>query len=107
MDALLSGQPFPEGEAPVLPPRKPTIMLQYDDDAIGIGKRLLFEADTPAIALEIAAGEAAGRHASLFVDGAPVCSLLKAGDEHPYWIVAAPAGGTTDAAQFPEENHDR
>lgn len=69
-------------------PRKPTLALHYDDDRIGIGKRLLFEAATPAAALEVAAGEAAGRQARLFVDGAPLCSLLKADDEHPYWVVA-------------------
>ncbi|MBB6425365.1 hypothetical protein [Sphingopyxis sp. JAI128] len=106
MDALLSGQALPEGDAAAPRRRKPTIMLQYDDDAIGIGKRLLFEAETPAAALEIAAGEAAGRHASLFVDGEPLCSLLKTGDEHPYWIVAGPAGAATAALQNSEENHD-
>lgn len=104
MDALLSGQPHPEGQASAsVPPRKPTITLHYDDDAIGIEKRLLFEAATPAAALEVAAGEAAGRHARLFVDGEPLCSLLKADNEHPYWIIAAPAGVPSDIPHPPRD----
>ncbi len=83
-----------------MPARKPTIMLQYDDDHIGLEKRLFFEASTPAAALEIAAGEAAGRSARLFVDGAPICSLLKADEENPYWIVAASAARTGDDPIF-------
>ncbi|MGL3821900.1 hypothetical protein [Sphingopyxis sp. R3-92] len=69
--------------------RKPTIMLQYGDDTLGLEKRLLFEAAGPAAALDVAAGEAAGRHARLFVDGEPLCSLLKADEDFPYWIVGA------------------
>jgi len=84
--------------------RKPTIMLDYEDDAIGIAKRLLFEAETPAVALDIAKGEAAGRQARLFVDGEPLCSLLKADDEHPYWIVAgSPAWQSGEHSQPSKE----
>lgn len=104
-------------------PRKPTLMLHYDDDAMGLEKRLLFEAATPAAALDVAAGEAAGRHARLFVDGTPLCSLLKADEDHPYWIVARPAAGmnedsptdirfvsparTSPAPSLPGNFHDR
>lgn len=83
-------------DAAPAPPRKPTLMLHYDDDHIGLEKRLLFEAATPAAALEIAAGEAAGRYARLFVDGTPLCSLLKASEDNPYWVVAASAAQTSD-----------
>lgn len=90
-----------------VPAHKSTIMLQYHDDDIGLEKRLLFEAATPAVALEIAAGEAAGRHARLFVDGTPLCSLLKADEDNPYWVVATSAGPPTHAPNFispsPEE----
>lgn len=91
------------GSAGAASRRKPTIMLHYDDDSLGIGKRLLFEADTPATALEIAAGEAAGRHARLFVDGEPLCSLLKADDENPYWIVAGLPGEPPDMPRQRQE----
>lgn len=84
-----------------------TLMLHYDDDDIGLEKRLLFEAANPAAALEIAAGEAAGRHARLFVDGTPLCSLLKADEDNPYWIIATSAGPANyapkPASPSPEE----
>ncbi|HZG32935.1 MAG TPA: hypothetical protein VEZ59_06645 [Sphingopyxis sp.] len=80
------------------PAQKSTLMLHYDDDDIGLEKRLLFEAASLAAALEIAAGEAAGRHARLFVDGTPLCSLLKADEDNPYWIVAASATRGKDEA---------
>lgn len=72
--------------------QKSTLVLHYDDDGIGLEKRLFFEAATPAAALEIAAGEAAGRHARLFVDGRPLCSVVKADEDHPFWVIAASAG---------------
>lgn len=65
--------------------RKPTLALHYEDDGLGLGKRLLFEASSLAAALDVTAG----RQAQLFLDGTPVCRLLKADDTHPYWIVAA------------------
>lgn len=83
-------------DASPAPPVKPTLTLHYDEDDIGLEKRLLFEAENPAGALEIAAGEAAGRTARLFVDGMPLCSLLKADEDNPYWIVAASAARTGD-----------
>ncbi|NYF33648.1 hypothetical protein [Sphingopyxis sp. JAI108] len=89
------------------PSQKSTLMLHYEDDDIGLEKRLLFEAATPAAALEIAAGEAAGRHARLFVDGTPLCSLLKADEDNPYWIIATSAGppnyALDSASPFPED----
>jgi hypothetical protein len=89
-------------------PQKSTLALHYDDDDFGLEKRLLFEAATPAAALEIAAGEAAGRQARLFVDGTPLCSLLKANEENPYWIVAAPASRMNDEpdAPFPSPSRE-
>lgn len=83
-------------DASAAPRGKPTLTLHYDEDDIGLEKRLLFEAESPAGALEIAAGEAAGRTARLFVDGMPLCSLLKADQDNPYWIVAASAARTSD-----------
>lgn len=87
----------PTPDADPAPPQKSALMLHYDDDGIGLEKRLLFEAATPAAALEIAAGEAAGRHARLFVDGTPLCSLVKAGEDNPFWVIAASAGRPTCA----------
>ena len=91
MNAPVTGQVAAGTSDGPTPTRKPTLMLHYDEDHIGLEKRLLFEAASPASALDIAAGEAAGRSARLFVDGAPLCSLLKADDDNPYWIVAAPS----------------
>lgn len=96
MNAPVTGQVAAVTSDSPAPARKPTLMLHYDEDHIGLEKRLLFEAASPASALDIAAGEAAGRSARLFVDGAPLCSLLKADDDNPYWIVAAPSLRTSD-----------
>lgn len=72
--------------------RRATYTLCYDDDALGLPKRIEFEADSPATALEIAGGEADGRQARLFVDGEPLCQLVKASAaDAPYWIVAREA----------------
>jgi hypothetical protein len=67
-----------------------TYTLRYDDDAVGIGKRVEFEAANAAYALEIARGEADGRRALLLEYGRPLCRLEKAvpGDAS-FWIVAA------------------
>lgn len=77
----------------VAPPgegRRMTYTLCYDDDALGLPKRIEFEADSPAMALEIAEGEADGRQARLFVDGEPLCLLVKApAADAPYWIIAS------------------
>lgn len=65
-----------------------TYALRYEDDGIGIEKRVEFEADTPAQALLIAQGEAEGRWAELSADGRPICLLaretLGAGN---YWVI--------------------
>jgi hypothetical protein len=55
-----------------------TYTLRYDDDAVGIGKRVEFEAANAAYALEIARGEADGRRALLLENGRPLCRLEKA-----------------------------
>ncbi len=97
MSARLPDQlPAMTSDASAAPRGNPTLTLHYDEDDIGLEKRLLFEAESPAGALEIAAGEAAGRTARLFVDGMPLCSLLKADQDNPYWIVAASAARTSD-----------
>lgn len=69
--------------------RKVTYTLRYDEDAVGLPKRIEFEAENPATALEIAMGEAEGRRALLLADGEPLCQLVKAAaDPGPFWIVA-------------------
>jgi hypothetical protein len=81
--------------------RRRTYTLRYEEDALGLPKRIEFEAESPAAALEIAMGEAEGRRALLLADGEPLCQLVKAAaDPAPYWIVAPdnshnnPVGGT-------------
>ncbi len=81
--------------------RRRTYTLRYEEDALGLPKRIEFEAESPAAALEIAMGEAEGRRALLLADGEPLCQLVKAAaDPAPYWIVARdharadPVGGT-------------
>lgn len=70
--------------------RRATYTLCYEDDAFGLPKRIEFEAESPAAALEIAQGEADGRQARLLVDGEPLCQLEKApaAAAAPYWIIA-------------------
>ena len=69
--------------------RRRTYTLRYEEDALGLPKRIEFEAESPAAALEIAMGEAEGRRALLLADGEPLCQLVKAAaDPAPYWIVA-------------------
>ena len=76
-------------EADASKARRLTYTLHYEEDALGLPKRIEFEADSPATALEIAMGEAAGRRALLLADGEPLCQLVKAAaDPAPYWIVA-------------------
>ena len=68
--------------------RRATYTLCYDDDALGLPKRIELEAESPAMALEIAEGEADGRQARLLVDGEPLCQLVKApAADAPYWII--------------------
>ncbi len=70
-------------------PRRITYTLRYDEDALGVAKRVEFEAESAACALEIARGEAAGRRALLLENGRPLCRLTKAfPGEAPYWILA-------------------
>lgn len=73
--------------APCAP--RATYSLHYEEDALGIAKRVEFEARSAAYALEIAVAEADGRQALLLEDGRPLCRLIKAlPGEAPYWIVA-------------------
>lgn len=66
-----------------------TYTLRYEDDALGIEKRIEFEAVSAAYALEIARAEAEGRRALLLENGRPLCRLVKAlAGDAPYWIVA-------------------
>jgi hypothetical protein len=63
--------------------------LRYEDDALGIEKRVEFEAQSAAYALEIARAEVDGRQALLLENGRPLCRLMKAlPGEAPYWIIA-------------------
>jgi hypothetical protein len=66
----------------------PTFTLRYDDDGLGLDKRVEFDGTTPAIALNLASGEAAGRRAVLLADGKPLCRLGREVDG--FWIVAQP-----------------
>lgn len=66
-----------------------TYTLRYEDDSLGIEKRIEFEAVSAAYALEIARAEAEGRRALLLENGRPLCRLVKAlAGDAPYWIVA-------------------
>ena len=88
MDIVSLG-PVPGNPSAAPPPVRLTYTLRYDDDALGVPKRIEFEAASPATALEIAQGEARGREALLLVDGLPLCRLAKAADaDTPYWIIA-------------------
>ena len=65
-----------------------TYMLRYEDDGLGVEKRVEFKADTPAQALLIAQAEAEGRWAELSADGKPICRI---GRENVgtgnYWVI--------------------
>jgi hypothetical protein len=81
---------LPVGDARPAPGPRRTYTLRYDDDALGIGKRVEFEAANAAYALEIARGEADGRRALLLENGRPLCRLEKAAPgDATFWIVAA------------------
>lgn len=71
------------------PEMRATYTLHYEEDALGVEKRVEFEARTPAFALEIARSEAEGRQALLLENGRPLCRLVKAlSGDASYWIVA-------------------
>jgi hypothetical protein len=65
-----------------------TYTLRYEDDGLGVEKRVEFEAATPAQALLIAQGEAEGRWAELCADGLLICWLGRqsTGDSN-YWVI--------------------
>lgn len=77
-----------------------TYTLCYEDDRRGLEKRVHFEAATPAVALEIAQGEAGGRWALLLCEGEVLCRLEReAVGLSEYWLITGdPARG---APAFP------
>lgn len=87
---IVSRPPVPANASAAPPTVRLTYTLRYDDDALGVPRRIEFETASPAMALEIAQGEARGREALLLVEGLPLCRLAKAADaDAPYWIIAA------------------
>lgn len=85
----VAGEAIAEPAAATGTRRRRTYTLRYEEDALGLPKRIEFEAESPAGALEIAMGEAEGRRALLLADGEPLCQLVKAAaDPAPFWIVA-------------------
>lgn len=87
----LSGQPGRDELA--------TYTLCYEDDRRGLEKRIHFEAATPAVALEIAQGEAGGRWALLLRDGKILCRLEReAVGLSEYWLIAGESSPPSDAA---------
>lgn len=74
------------------PPRLATYILCYQDDRRGLEKRVHFEAVSPAVALDIARGEAGGRWALLLCDGEVVCRLEReAVGLGEYWLITGSA----------------
>jgi len=67
----------------------PTFALHYEDDGVGLDKRVEFDGTSPAVALEVAGAERPGRRATLLVDGEPLCRLGQT--DHGLWIVAMAA----------------
>lgn len=59
--------------------------LQFDDDGVGLPKRIEFEAASAGVALEIAERECNGRWALLVRDGRPVCRV---GHNAGTWTIA-------------------
>ncbi len=68
-----------------------TYTLCYEDDHRGLEKRVRFEARSPAIALDIARGEAEGRWALLMRGGEILCRLERE-DIGPgsLWVIDGP-----------------
>ena len=59
--------------------------LLFDDDGVGLAKRIEFEAASASVALEIAERECDGRWALLVCDGKPVCRV---GHNAGTWTIA-------------------
>ncbi|KGB53803.1 hypothetical protein OVY29_03400 [Sphingopyxis sp. SE2] len=59
--------------------------LQFEDDGVGLAKRMEFEAASASVALEIAERECDGRWALLACDGQPVCRV---GHNGGTWTIA-------------------
>lgn len=77
-------QPIDARSVPGVP--KLSYRLQFDDDGVGLPRRVEFEASSAAAALEIAEEQCCGRWALLFCDGAVLCRVgLSAGA----WLIAA------------------
>ncbi len=60
--------------------------LQFDDDGIGLPRRVEFEASNAGAALEIAEEQCDGRWAVLLCDGAALCRV---GRSAGAWMIAA------------------
>lgn len=60
--------------------------LQFDDDGIGLPRRVEFEAASAFAALEIAEEQCNGRWALLLCDGAELCRVGRSGGT---WMIAA------------------
>ena len=60
--------------------------LQFDDDGIGLPRRVEFEASSAGAALEIAEEQCDGRWAVLLCDGTALCRV---GRSAGAWMIAA------------------
>lgn len=75
----------------------PTFTLHYQDDGVGLDKRVEFDGSCPGAALGVARNERPGRQATLLVDGAPLCRLGQT--DHGLWIVAMADRPHTEKSQ--------
>lgn len=67
-------------------PSKLSYSLQFDDDGIGLPKRVEFEAVSAGAALEIAEEQCDGRWAVLLCDGAALCRV---GRSAGAWMISS------------------
>ncbi|MFC0103642.1 hypothetical protein [Sphingopyxis terrae] len=73
----------------------PTFTLRFDDDGLGVAKRIEFDARDCAIALEIAGDELEDRSALLLADGRPLCRLGRSSaGAAALWLVESPAAAS-------------
>lgn len=63
---------------------KNSYSLRFDDDGIGLQKRVDFEAVSTSIALEIAESECNGRWALLICEGTAMCQI---GHNAGAWLI--------------------
>jgi hypothetical protein len=60
--------------------------LQFEDDGVGLARRVEFEAASAGVALEIAEEQCNGRWAVLLCDGAALCRV---GRSAGAWMISA------------------